>query len=50
MGERESGWALPCAPFGGDQIGFFVEEVPGRVGLDDDDLSLGVGDLHHGAL
>ena len=24
MGERESGWALPCAPFGGDQMGFFA--------------------------
>jgi uncharacterized protein involved in type VI secretion and phage assembly len=24
MGERESGWALPCAPFGGDQTGFFA--------------------------
>ena len=23
MGEEESGWALPCAPFGGDQTGFF---------------------------
>jgi uncharacterized protein involved in type VI secretion and phage assembly len=24
MGERGSGWALPCAPFGGDQTGFFA--------------------------
>lgn len=24
MGERESGWAYPCAPFGGDQTGFFA--------------------------
>jgi uncharacterized protein involved in type VI secretion and phage assembly len=24
MGERDSGWALPCAPFGGDQMGFFA--------------------------
>jgi uncharacterized protein involved in type VI secretion and phage assembly len=24
MGERDSGWALPCAPFGGDQVGFFA--------------------------
>ncbi len=24
MGERESGWALPCAPFGGDKVGFFA--------------------------
>jgi uncharacterized protein involved in type VI secretion and phage assembly len=24
MGDRESGWALPCAPFGGDQMGFFA--------------------------
>lgn len=23
-GERECGWALPCAPFGGDQTGFFA--------------------------
>lgn len=24
FGEQESGWALPCAPFGGDQTGFFA--------------------------
>jgi hypothetical protein len=24
MGERDSGWALPCAPFGGDKLGFFA--------------------------
>jgi len=24
LGEQESGWALPCAPFGGDQTGFFA--------------------------
>jgi uncharacterized protein involved in type VI secretion and phage assembly len=24
MGDRPSGWALPCAPFGGDQMGFFA--------------------------
>ena len=24
MGERDSGWALPCAPFGGDRTGFFA--------------------------
>lgn len=29
MGERESGWALPCAPFGGDQTGFFAVPATG---------------------
>lgn len=29
MGERESGWALPCAPFGGDQTGFFAVPAAG---------------------
>lgn len=24
LGDQESGWALPCAPFGGDQTGFFA--------------------------
>lgn len=24
MGDRESGWAMPCAPFGGRQTGFFA--------------------------
>jgi uncharacterized protein involved in type VI secretion and phage assembly len=24
MGEDESGWAMPAAPFGGDQMGFFA--------------------------
>jgi uncharacterized protein involved in type VI secretion and phage assembly len=24
MGDRPSGWALPCAPFGGDTMGFFA--------------------------
>ncbi|PAP76018.1 phage baseplate assembly protein V [Rubrivirga marina] len=24
LGDQESGWALPCAPFGGDQVGFFA--------------------------
>ena len=24
MGEQESGWATPCAPFGGDGMGFFA--------------------------
>jgi uncharacterized protein involved in type VI secretion and phage assembly len=24
LGEEESGWALPCAPFGGNQTGFFA--------------------------
>lgn len=23
-GDRDGGWALPCAPFGGDQVGFFA--------------------------
>ncbi len=24
MGDQESGWAMPCAPFGGKQTGFFA--------------------------
>jgi uncharacterized protein involved in type VI secretion and phage assembly len=24
MGDEESGWAMPCAPFGGNGIGFFA--------------------------
>jgi len=24
LGDKESGWAMPCAPFGGDQTGFFA--------------------------
>lgn len=24
MGQKESGWALPCAPFGGSGMGFFA--------------------------
>ena len=24
LGDQESGWAMPCAPFGGEQTGFFV--------------------------
>jgi len=24
MGDQESGWAMPCAPFGGSGIGFFA--------------------------
>jgi uncharacterized protein involved in type VI secretion and phage assembly len=24
MGEQESGWAMPCAPFGGEGMGFFA--------------------------
>jgi uncharacterized protein involved in type VI secretion and phage assembly len=27
LGDDESGWALPCAPFGGDNMGFFA--LPG---------------------
>jgi uncharacterized protein involved in type VI secretion and phage assembly len=29
MGDRESGWALPCAPFGGDRTGFFAVPAVG---------------------
>ena len=28
-GDRESGWAMPCAPFGGDQTGFFAVPISG---------------------
>jgi len=31
-GSDESGWAMPCAPFGGDQAGFFALPVP-RAGV-----------------
>lgn len=24
LGDQESGWALPCAPFGGNQVGMFA--------------------------
>ena len=24
MGDHESGWAMPCAPFGGSGMGFFA--------------------------
>lgn len=24
MGDKESGWAMPCAPFGGSKMGFFA--------------------------
>jgi uncharacterized protein involved in type VI secretion and phage assembly len=24
LGDRETGWAMPCAPFGGDKTGFFA--------------------------
>lgn len=24
LGDQESGWAMPCAPFGGNQVGFFA--------------------------
>ena len=27
LGDRESGWAMPCAPFGGSQMGFFALPV-----------------------
>jgi uncharacterized protein involved in type VI secretion and phage assembly len=29
MGDGESGWAMPCAPFGGPQAGFFALPVVG---------------------
>jgi uncharacterized protein involved in type VI secretion and phage assembly len=29
MGERDSGWALPCAPFGGSKVGFFAVPAVG---------------------
>lgn len=29
LGDEETGWALPCAPYGGDGIGFFAVPPPG---------------------
>jgi uncharacterized protein involved in type VI secretion and phage assembly len=29
MGSEESGWAMPCAPFGGDGMGFFAVPISG---------------------
>ncbi len=29
FGDQESGWALPCAPFGGDGVGFFAVPTVG---------------------
>lgn len=29
LGEQESGWALPCAPFGGSGVGFFAVPTVG---------------------
>jgi uncharacterized protein involved in type VI secretion and phage assembly len=29
LGELETGWAMPCAPFGGSQTGFFALPVVG---------------------
>ena len=29
MGDAESGWALPCAPFGGSGVGFFAVPAVG---------------------
>ena len=29
MGDEESGWALPCAPFGGNGMGFFAVPISG---------------------
>lgn len=35
MGEQESGWAMPCAPFGGAGMGFFaVPKVGGGVWIE----------------
>jgi hypothetical protein len=29
LGDQESGWAMPCAPFGGSGVGFFALPVVG---------------------
>lgn len=29
MGDQESGWAMPCAPFGGSGVGFFAVPTVG---------------------
>ncbi|MGH7467343.1 MAG: phage baseplate assembly protein V [Longimicrobiales bacterium] len=29
LGDRDSGWAMPCAPFGGSGVGFFALPVVG---------------------
>jgi uncharacterized protein involved in type VI secretion and phage assembly len=29
LGDEESGWALPCAPYAGDGVGFFTVPQPG---------------------
>ncbi len=29
MGDQESGWAMPCAPFGGSGVGFFAIPATG---------------------
>lgn len=29
LGSQDSGWALPCAPFGGSQTGFFAVPIVG---------------------
>lgn len=29
MGDQESGWAMPCAPFGGSGVGFFAIPASG---------------------
>lgn len=34
MGEEESGWAMPCAPFGGNSMGFFCLANSGGRSLD----------------
>ena len=34
FGEDESGWAMPCAPFGGSGMGFFSLPVRGCGRLD----------------
>ena len=35
LGDEQSGWALPCAPFGGDSMGFFaLPSVDARVWIE----------------
>ena len=29
LGDKESGWAMPCAPFGGSQVGMFCVPIVG---------------------
>jgi len=32
MGDEESGWAMPCAPFGGEKVGMFAIPAEGAGG------------------